>query len=417
MYQCRCLEGTGSGRPLSPCGGSRARFVERLEERTLLSSPAIPRPDHVVVVVEEDHSYNQILGSTPLQSLLPSVPVTLLDTAPWLRQLAAKGASLTQMHSVGHPNHVTYSALFGGLETAGLTEPYNAPNLASELNAAGLSFGGYAESLPHAGYSGYDVGDYKHDHNPWVMFSNVPASENLPFSQFPSDFSKLPTVSFVVPNLQDNMHSGLISTADQWLSDNISPYAQWAMSHNSLLIVTWDESHETGNQIPTIFYGPMIEAGTVGQRANQFNLLRTLEDMYGLAPTGQAADATPITGVFGSGGLVEPFEDAVLKARPRVHGDHVSLSGRVVGPKGQDLAGWWIYLDANHDGVLEPGEQIVRTRRGGHFSFRGLLAGTYDIRVVPQAGFTPADPADGVLHITLAPNQHIGGILFGEQPI
>src|SRR5690348_12997342 len=158
MYQCRCLEGTGSGRTPSHFGRGRARFAEPLEGRTLLSSPAIPRPDHVVVVVEEDHSYNQILGSTAPVSLLPSVPVTLLNTAPWLRQLAATGASLTQMHSIGHPNHVTYSALFGGLKTAGLTQPYDAPNLASELNAAGLSFGGYAESLPHAGFSGYDVG-------------------------------------------------------------------------------------------------------------------------------------------------------------------------------------------------------------------------------------------------------------------
>jgi len=407
----------GMGGIVSPLVCRRWRFIEALERRTLLASSAIPRPDHVVVVVEEDHSYDQILGATLPPPLLPSVPLTLLDIAQWLRQLAADGTSLTQMHSIGHPNHVTYNALFAGLDTTGLKPPYDAPNLASELNASGMSFGGYAESLPHAGYSGYDVGDYKWAHNPWVAFSNVPASQNLPFSRFPTDFSKLPTVSFVVPNLQNNMHSGFVSTADQWLHDNIGPYARWAMSHNSLLVVTWDESHETGNQIPTIFYGPMIEPGTIDQRVNQFNLLRTIEDMYGLAPTGKAAQASPIIGLFGSGGLVEPFEDVVLKARPHVRGDHVSLSGRVLGLRGKGLPGWWVYLDANHDGTLEPGEQIVRTGRAGRFSFHDLSAATYDVRVVPQTQYTPTAPDDGMLHITLAAHKHVGGILFSEQPI
>lgn len=199
MNRCLGFTGTAGTQPPRVHGH---QFVEALEGRTLLASSAIPRPDHVVVVVEEDHSYNQILGTTVPQPVMPGVPIALLNGAPYIRQLAAGGASLTQMHSIGHPNHVTYSALFAGLNTAGLAQPYDAPNLASDLNAAGLSFGGYAESLPHAGYLGDDVGDYKRDHVPWVTFSNVPGSEDMPFSRFPADFATLPTVSFVIPNLQ-----------------------------------------------------------------------------------------------------------------------------------------------------------------------------------------------------------------------
>jgi hypothetical protein len=81
------------------------------------------------------------------------------------------------------------------------------------------------------------------------------------------------------------------------------------------------------------------------------------------------------------------------------------------------LPGWWVYLDANHDGALEPGEHIVRTRRGGRFSFRGLAAGTYDVRLVPQSAYTTTDPIAGVFPITLAAHEHVGGILFSEQPI
>ena len=378
----------------------------------------IPRPDHVVVVVEEDHSYSQILGSTPAPlPLLPLVPRDLLDSTSYIRSLAARGASLTQIHSVGHPNNVTYQALFSGFQAGSAPLPYTAPNLASELNAAGLSFGGYAESLPHTGYLGGDVGNYKQGHNPWVSFSNVPPSQDLPFSRFPSDFSTLPTISYVVPNLQDNMHSGLISDADQWLHDNISAYAQWAMSHNSLLIVTWDESHEKGNQIPTIFYGPMIEPGNFGERVTQLNLLRTLEDMYGLPPTGQAAQASPITDVFGSGGLTEPFEDAVLKARPRAGNGRASITGKVVNSSGHRLSHWWVYLDANHDGALEPGEQLVRTDSIGRFKFNHLSAGSYDVRAISQSGYVQTSPASGVDSVILTAHQHVGGITFSEQLI
>src|SRR5437764_1174297 len=90
-----------------------------------------------------------------------------------------------------------------------------------------------ASLLPRPGYVGGDVGLYKRNHVPWVDFSNVPASENMPFSRFPSDFSNLPTASFVVPNLEHDMHSGTISAADAWLKQNIGDYARWAMHHNS----------------------------------------------------------------------------------------------------------------------------------------------------------------------------------------
>jgi len=37
------------------------------------------------------------------------------------------------------------------------------------------------------------------------------------------------------------MHSGTVARGDSWLRDNIKSYADWAQTHNSLLIVTWDE--------------------------------------------------------------------------------------------------------------------------------------------------------------------------------
>jgi hypothetical protein len=280
------------------------QLAEALERRCLYSATSLPRPDHVVVLIEEDHSYQQILG--PLveasQQAWSVQPPLLINQAPRLRQLAANGASFTHAFSVGNSNLNDYQAIFSGkvppTREPPLGSPYTDANIASELNAAGLSFGGYAESLPKVGYNGPDKGNYVFPHNPWKLFSNVPASQNMPFSKFPTKFANLPTVSYVVPNIQNDMHSGTIQDGDNWYQSHIAPYAKWALKHNSLLIVTWDESHANNDQIPTIFYGPMIKHGNYSEHITQSNILRTVEDMYGLTPTGRAAAATPITDIF-----------------------------------------------------------------------------------------------------------------------
>jgi phosphatidylinositol-3-phosphatase len=137
---------------------------------------------------------------------------------------------------------------------------------------------------------------YYRKYNPWVNFTDVPSSDNLPFSSFPSNYSSLPTISFVVPNINNDMHNGTIQQGDSWLQTHIDPYVQWAKTNNSLLIVTWDEDDGTqNNQVPTIFVGPMVKAGHYSETINHYNVLRTLEDAYGLPYANNSATATPIT--------------------------------------------------------------------------------------------------------------------------
>ncbi|MDB5292721.1 MAG: hypothetical protein JWL69_3962 [Phycisphaerales bacterium] len=400
-------------------------WSEALEKR-LLFSGGLPRPDHVVVVVEENHTYDQILGpATPSTLLWPVDLPSPLNQDRYLRNLARRSASMTQMQSVGRPNATTYQSLMSGLNPTPPDHPvppppYHAPNLASELIAAGMTFGGYSESLPYVGYRGGNVGGYDRPHNPWVDLANVPRSDNLPFSAFPSNYAKLPTVSFVVPNLYNDMHSANVSRADQWLANNISGYARWAMSHNSLLIVIWDEGFGTSNHIPTLFYGPMVDAGNYSEHISQPNVLRTLEDMYGLAPTGRSVTATPITDIFATGGLA----DAADAAKRRPLGGHASISGVVsqtpaagLTLTGKPAAGWWVYLDSNNDGMLEPGERSTRTDRHGHFTFRDLRAGTYTVRVVQRPGYLPTTSATQADTLTLGGTQHVSNVQFSETPI
>lgn len=82
-------------------------------------------------------------------------------------------------------------------------------------------------------------------------------------------------------------------------SKHLSPYVIWAKTHNSLLVVTFDEDDNTAaNLIPTIFVGPMVKAGKYGEQVTHYRVLRTLDDAFGLGHLGASAAVAPITDVW-----------------------------------------------------------------------------------------------------------------------
>jgi autotransporter-associated beta strand protein len=98
------------------------------------------------------------------------------------------------------------------------------------------------------------------------------------------------------------MHDGTLQQGDQWLQNNMNGYIQWAKTHNSLLIFTFDEddSSNGGSQypIPTLIVGQGVIPGVYNEAVNHFSVLRTIEDMYHLPYAGAAATAVPITDIF-----------------------------------------------------------------------------------------------------------------------
>ncbi len=248
----------------------------------------LPSYSRVVVVVEENHTASSVLGNSD---------------APFINSLVSGGALMTRSYAVAHPSQPNYLALFAG-DTFGVDSnacPLNlgdAPNLASELIAAGHSFGGFAEGLPAEGSPVCTAGGYARKHAPWVNFTNVPASASKPMGAFTGDGS-LPTVSFVVPNLDDDMHDGSIAAGDSWLAAHLSGYANWAKANNSLLIVTWDEDDDKAdNHIATVVYGAGVRPGSYDAPINHYSVLSTIQEIFGLPKTGQAAATPPITGIW-----------------------------------------------------------------------------------------------------------------------
>jgi acid phosphatase len=187
-------------------------------------------------------------------------------------------------------------------------EPYTTPNLAAALLKGGHTFKGYSETLPQMGFLGCSFQEkegynYARKHNPWADWqgdkeNGLPDSTNQPMTDFPTDFNKLPTVSFVIPNEGNDMHNidldgdtAATRRGDQWLEANFSGYVEWAKKNNSLLILTFDEDQKGSmlhNHIATIFVGPMVKQEKNSDRISHYSVLRTIDGMYHLHPSGNA---------------------------------------------------------------------------------------------------------------------------------
>ena len=254
------------------------------------SSSQVPSYDHVVVVIMENHDIDQIIGSS---------------YAPFINSLIADSncALFTDSHAMTHPSQPNYLYLYSGSNQGVFDNfvpqqfPFASPNLGASLRAKNFTFKGYAEDMPSIGFNESSYGLYERKHNPWVNWqglglNNIPAECNLPITYFPASYDSLPTVSFVVPNMENDMHNGpedsiQIAVGDTWLKNNFNGYIQWAKNHHSLFILTFDENNFTAeNHITTMFVGPQIKFGKYENPISHISVLRTLEKMFDVSRSG-----------------------------------------------------------------------------------------------------------------------------------
>lgn len=285
--------GTGSS-PSSPSAGPQPTPAQ----------PSTAQQSLVVIVVEENHSYEQVIGNSVM---------------PYLNSLAQQGALATQYYADMHPSIGNYFALTtGAVQTNdnNFPGPLSADNLARELTASGKTWKVYAEDLPSAGYLGDDVGNYEKHHNPFAYFTDLvnnssQAANIVPFAQFTSDVNagKLPDFVFVLPNALDDGHScptgivcgdsDLLGRADQWLKTNVSPLLATSRFQSSgLLLITFDESviadlRNGGGRVPLVAFGPKARAGATSATSYKHeNTLKTVCAILGVTTCpGPAASA------------------------------------------------------------------------------------------------------------------------------
>jgi phosphatidylinositol-3-phosphatase len=276
---------------LAACGslGSVAPVANAsMYAQTVRPGTGKPHASNVVVVIMENRDYDLVVGS---------------KSAPYINgTLVPESALMTDAHAVGHPSQPNYLALFSG-STQGVTDDscphtFRTENAGAELLRGGKTFDGYSESMPSNGYTGCYAGEYARKHNPWVNFKNVPASSNLVYHSFVTPPS---TLDIIVPNLCHDMHDCSTKVGDTWLKQHLPPIINYNETHNGLLILTWDEADPDANgknQIATILTGPMVTPGKYAQDITHYSVLRTIEDITGVACTANACKASDITGIW-----------------------------------------------------------------------------------------------------------------------
>ena len=253
----------------------------------------------VFLLVEENHSYSDVIGNSGM---------------PYLNGLASQYGLGTQYYADAHPSIPNYFMLTTGLPET-LDDAFSGTvsddNIARELTKAGKTWRSYAESLPSAGYTGGDVYPYFKHHNPFSYFSDVvgtsQADNLVPFSQFAADLAgnSLPDFSFIVPNALDDAHDGSLATADQWLSANIDPLVKSsAFQSGGVLIIVFDESVSTdlsyvGGHVPFVIVGPEIKNGYKSTTFYQHqSTLRLVLSTLGVNSFPGAAALAPDMGEF-----------------------------------------------------------------------------------------------------------------------
>lgn len=236
-----------------------------------------PYPAHIIVVFMENHSYDDIIGNAD---------------ASYINLLADSGTLFTNFHGITHPSQGNYVGFFSG-DMQGitnddcLTQKISAPNLYSKLSKAGKTFCWYSEDLPADGSTISKSGYYVRKHNASSDFINVPDSCNKMFSEFPIDYNTLPNLVIISPNVKNDMHSGTIKQADDWVKNNLGSLADWCKINNSIFFVTTDEDDRaTNNHIFTTAYGEnVLSNNVVSDSLDHYNMTKTISSLLGVSTT------------------------------------------------------------------------------------------------------------------------------------
>jgi hypothetical protein len=257
---------------------STLRIIIALVVLCMPALAQLPMFSHIFIVVEENHNFSSVIGSSSM---------------PYLNSLAKKYGLATQYYANTHPSIGNYFMLTTGqiiTNNDSFNTTVTADNVVRHLLTAGKTWTAYEESLPSVGYISPDVGNYVRRHCPLSYFSDVVNSSVqrlhlVPFTQFAKDLANnaLPKYSFITPNLCNDAHNCSLTTADNWLKTNINPIIQSATFRNGgLLIITFDESANDnthgGGRVAWVAISPKYSKGaykstTLYQHQNTLRLM------------------------------------------------------------------------------------------------------------------------------------------------
>ena len=389
----------------------------------------VPRSKHVVVVTLENHSYEQVVGSSQM---------------PYFNKLLSEYSVTDQYYATMH-NSISALMWITAGETVtthdNTKQFFNVDNIVRHMQRDGRSWKVYASHLPYTGYLGYNVGEYVKRHNPIAYFTDVESS--LKYNIVPSDpyFQRdvangtLPEYSYVTPDLIEDAHSAPLADADKWLKANIPQLlASPQFKEDGILFIVWDEGdvqpvdpRNGGGRIATLVLGPHVKRGYHSQvQYNHQSLLRSTCLALALSGCpGGGAEGVPMTDLFEPTQAPNLQPNLIAPAQNKVDGtvylEAVGISGThpatvVAAYIGSSLAARELDLKSQeHPSPFPWNLRIDRSRLGHLRRFH---------RGPPNSDCHPSNPggeADLPNHhpclrtATYRSDRHVGGQSSGEN--
>jgi hypothetical protein len=274
-------------------------------------SPPAPDPGRkIMIIAEENHGYDQIIGDSH---------------APYLNKLAAAYGTATD-YDAGYPAHcpslAAYLLLTSG-STTGICDdkdpgdhPLPTDNVFHQVSASTRQWRDYAESSPRTCVL-TSKGRYLVRHVPATYFLTARADcarWSVPLGTTTAGAlhddvtaGTLPAYAFVSPNACDDMHGAAgcpadpVRAGDRWLEDWLPQIIAGPdyRAGRLTIVITWDEGTSASNHIPTLVIAPTVHNVSTGQPMTHCSTLRFVEEQLHLPLLGCAVTATSLGAAFG----------------------------------------------------------------------------------------------------------------------
>ena len=315
----------------------------------------IPPFTHVFYIMMENTGVAQLVSNGP------NAP------DPYINQLVNTYGYDNNYYGVTHTSLPNYVAAISGNNWASYyddpTQTFDHTNLVDQLVAHNISWKGYMESLPSAGYKGaywnpiYGTATtpanalYVLKHDPFMLFTDISSNPQLadnvvPLTQLTTDLNSnnVPQFVWISPNVCNDMHGGaacpsypsLVTQGDNFLKQWVSAImSSKAWTGNSVIFITWDETGYNSPEATFIAPGPdapfappaafsyvglsapnggvygggmvplivvtthMKSHITINTYADHYSILRTIEESWNLGYLGMASDSANVQSLTG----------------------------------------------------------------------------------------------------------------------
>ncbi len=370
----------------------------------------VPVSQHVVLVIDENSSFNQVTANMPwlmaegnangYAANYKSDSSGSLFNYLWLASGSCHSSVNCTLPAGTHDFHCTGNDCYFPYTTT--TDPITDDSIFRELNNAGTSWKVYAQSYALAGGTittpdNSKNTSYYRRHNGATWYSDVlndkdgSASKVVDLSQLGIDEADgtLPRFVIIVPDGNHDAHDcpvGMstcteaqkLAAADAFLSGILTPIlktSDFQPGGDGLIIVTFDEcaggtNSGCGAAVYTALIGPKVKPGTVSNVAYKHeNTLRTMLDALQVSTyPGAAKTAADMADFFISDGS-KPAINVTLPADGAQTSSPVTFQASAVPSSGHAITGWYIYVDqaaVYHTGAVQAISTSVKMSDGPH---------------------------------------------------